>query len=345
MAIFLIACGVLLICWGGIVLATGDFIATLDIAAGLVSSGVVVIALAAIVRVLDQLRRVVPARWDQTPRVDLPELVKTEAASAPPEAPVRITPVVERVPAPAPKAEAEPAVRAPVRTPKAENAPEVPPVAVADVEEERIATPAPAAASAAQPEEQAPPRSLIREGVIDGRTYRFYTDGSIEADGPDGIRRYASMAEAREQILRARSVQPEARREAPDGDAGEAAASAAVRPGIRQEPAAPAKTGEVEVPEPQSEIRPVSWDGYLAAGRGTSNASGNQPASDPEGDVPAERPEGRSTSSAPRVTITPDVRSQPRPASLEQNWSESFRQLLKKGSTPQPSDDADPTKT
>jgi hypothetical protein len=342
MAIFLIACGVLLICWGGGVLATGDFIATLDIAAGLVSTGVIVIALAAIVRVLDQLRRVVPARWDQAPRVDLTELVQTEAALAPVEPTARISPAIE--PAPQPEV-SEPVVprpvvaTAPAAPPMVTKGRDVPALQVGKVEEEpaSIVRPAPAA----EPVGAQPERTLIREGVIDGRTYRFYGDGSIDADGPDGVRSYASMAEAREQILRARSAQPSVQAEVAREKRDEPVKHDPERPRLRQAAVSSAASEPADTDETaSSEARPVSWDGYLAAGRESASSSEATSSSEASAAHPAARPEVSGGQFASRPAGTPEVRPQPRQPSLEQNWSDSFRQLLKKGASPQSEDDS-----
>jgi hypothetical protein len=171
MARVLFALGVLLMGWGAYVLFTGDFVATLDIAAGLVGSGVGVIALGAVVGALDRIAR--------------------QLADRPP---VSVT-----VPPPA----------------KAEYAPPR------------------AAAEPAAP-------TLVREGVVDGRRYRFFSDGSIEADGPHGLRRYRSMDEAREDILQNRGDQD------------------------TPQPRAPAQ-GRASRPAKQS------WESYLPAGHRTED--------------------------------------------------------------------------
>lgn len=75
------------------------------------------------------------------------------------------------------------------------------------VQEQRRPQPAPAAPPpppAVRPSIPEGP-SVVREGDIEGHHYRFYSDGSIEAEGPSGARRYRSIEEAREQILRERN--------------------------------------------------------------------------------------------------------------------------------------------
>lgn len=143
----LTALGLFLIGWGGYVLISGDFVATLDIAASLVASGVIVIGFGAIVRSLDAVARQIADR----------PVARDSVASL--EARAEIAPAQTPVP----------------RRP------------------------------AAAEETSAP--ALVREGVIEGRQYRFYSDGSIEAEGATGLRRYRSIDEAREQILRERQDQ------------------------------------------------------------------------------------------------------------------------------------------
>ncbi|MGQ4272442.1 hypothetical protein [Terrihabitans sp. B22-R8] len=331
MIVFLIALGVLLIGWGAIVLATGDFVATLDIAASLVSAGAIVIALAALVRSVDRLRLHAPAR------IEPPAPVAT--SPEPPRADVRPAraPVVEPVVANArPKLEAASIAidealagasnvsppEAPRPTPHAEPArpePRVVPEGPRPSEPSVSETP-----SAAK---------LVREGVIDGRTYRFYSDGSIEADGPDGLRRYGSIDEAREEILRVRrerteptppavSTPPAQARQEPSQPRTELKAEARERTDEPQAQSSassasrPAAAGAASAPA----SRNSSWQSYLS-GRGAS------PKIDPT-------PEPAGQERAPEVS-PPDVRPvAPQSANIsaqaEPNWSESFRELLKR---------------
>jgi hypothetical protein len=81
--------------------------------------------------------------------------------------------------------------------------PERPPV-------ERAAPPQPEEPPASPPTEQAPPGqsappqpmpvSILKSGVIDGMAYTLYTDGSIEAQLPSGVMRFASIDELREHL-------------------------------------------------------------------------------------------------------------------------------------------------
>ena len=154
----LYALGALLISWGAYVLVTGDFVATQDIAAGLVGSGVGVIALGAVVASLDRIAQ----QLNQSP----------VSAGLPSQ----------------PLAEASPPPRATGPT-------------------------------------------LVREGVVEGRRYRFYSDGSIEAEGPHGLRRYRSMEDAREDILRGRDEESSRRTDQPEGQRTTPAANRPGRPG------------------------------------------------------------------------------------------------------------------
>jgi hypothetical protein len=49
---------------------------------------------------------------------------------------------------------------------------------------------------AARPEEQ-PPVTVLKSGVVDGMAYSLYSDGSIEAQMPEGMMRFASIDELR----------------------------------------------------------------------------------------------------------------------------------------------------
>ena len=56
------------------------------------------------------------------------------------------------------------------------------------------------------PEE--PPVTLLKAGVIGGMAYKLYSDGSIEADLPDGTLRFASLQDLRDHVA-ASSAKPE----------------------------------------------------------------------------------------------------------------------------------------
>jgi hypothetical protein len=50
---------------------------------------------------------------------------------------------------------------------------------------------------AAQNEDQPPPVTVLKSGVVDGMAYSLYSDGSIEAQMPEGMMRFASIDELR----------------------------------------------------------------------------------------------------------------------------------------------------
>jgi hypothetical protein len=66
--------------------------------------------------------------------------------------------------------------------------------------EPRLAEPSPPAADryqpAARPEDQ-PAVTVLKSGVVDGMAYSLYSDGSIEAQMPEGMMRFASIDELR----------------------------------------------------------------------------------------------------------------------------------------------------
>ncbi len=63
-----------------------------------------------------------------------------------------------------------------------------------------IEDPASEAASVMAPEEVATPLSILKSGVVDGMAYTLYSDGSIEAQLPQGTLRFGSIAELRVHI-------------------------------------------------------------------------------------------------------------------------------------------------
>jgi hypothetical protein len=50
-----------------------------------------------------------------------------------------------------------------------------------------------------QPQEQ-PPVTVLKSGVVDGMAYSLYSDGSIEAQMPEGMMRFASIDELRSHL-------------------------------------------------------------------------------------------------------------------------------------------------
>jgi len=51
--------------------------------------------------------------------------------------------------------------------------------------------------SPAAPDEEHPPITVLKSGVVDGMAYSLYSDGSIEAQMPEGMMRFASIDELR----------------------------------------------------------------------------------------------------------------------------------------------------
>lgn len=137
-----------------------------------------------------------------------------------------------------------------------EDAPAVapPPVDEAPAEE------APSDPPAAEEESQESPRTVLREGEHNGVLYRFFEDGSVEAQSEHGMRRFASLEELRATILAVRGriddeeqTDVEPRHEAelmveeqPEGLHAEDAAPEQ----------APSASDEAAAPEPAPSVRP-----------------------------------------------------------------------------------------
>jgi len=164
-----------------------------------------------------------PAR--ERPRVEPPPPAEPEAAPPPaaPEAPRRrnlmfaSTSRRERERAEAKAAEGTP----PQRTePAAPVAPDAPPASFDDAwpKADRLRAPEPPAASrrpaprspstfaeaaptppppAPEPEPEQAAVTVLKSGIVDGMAYSLYSDGSIEAQMPEGMMRFASIDELR----------------------------------------------------------------------------------------------------------------------------------------------------
>jgi len=50
------------------------------------------------------------------------------------------------------------------------------------------------------PSEEQPPVTVLKSGVVDGMAYSLYSDGSIEAQMPEGMMRFASIDELRSHL-------------------------------------------------------------------------------------------------------------------------------------------------
>ena len=78
------------------------------------------------------------------------------------------------------------------------------PIAAASaVEQEQSNEPAVEAADATAahaPQETSMPVSVLKSGVVDGMAYTLYSDGSIEAQLPQGTLRFGSITELRNHI-------------------------------------------------------------------------------------------------------------------------------------------------
>ncbi|MDE1567131.1 hypothetical protein PV781_03030, partial [Aquabacter sp. P-9] len=67
------------------------------------------------------------------------------------------------------------------------------------------APPAPAPVRRAEPPrppEVAEP-TILKSGIVGGMAYTLYSDGSIQAELPDGVLRFASLQELRDHVARA----------------------------------------------------------------------------------------------------------------------------------------------
>jgi hypothetical protein len=116
---------------------------------------------------------------------------RSEAPSHPPVRPLEPSPapVVQSIPAPAlpPPQEARPEPRA---EPRPEPRPELRPEPRAEPRQEPRSEQRPAPR----------PLSILKSGVIDEMAYTLFTDGSIEAQMPDGTMRFSSIEELRRHL-------------------------------------------------------------------------------------------------------------------------------------------------
>ena len=48
--------------------------------------------------------------------------------------------------------------------------------------------------------DEPPPVTVLKSGVVDGMAYSLYSDGSIEAQMPEGMMRFASIDELRSHL-------------------------------------------------------------------------------------------------------------------------------------------------
>jgi hypothetical protein len=66
--------------------------------------------------------------------------------------------------------------------------------------EPAAAAAAPESAAPAAPAEEPAPVTVLKSGVVDGMAYSLYSDGSIEAQMPEGMMRFASIDELRSHL-------------------------------------------------------------------------------------------------------------------------------------------------
>jgi hypothetical protein len=68
------------------------------------------------------------------------------------------------------------------------------------VDEQQALAPSPAVAPDIEPEESLEPVTVLKSGIVDGMAYTLYSDGSIEAQLPQGLLRFGSISELRAHI-------------------------------------------------------------------------------------------------------------------------------------------------
>ena len=72
--------------------------------------------------------------------------------------------------------------------------------AVDSLQDERTVAASPAVAPEAEPEEAPELVTVLKSGIVDGMAYTLYSDGSIEAQLPQGLLRFGSISELRAHI-------------------------------------------------------------------------------------------------------------------------------------------------
>ena len=223
--LLLFAASFVLFVWGLIVLFTGGYVATLDIAANLIASAALVLGIAVLARLGEQA---------------LAQLSGGTGAGAGARGAGFFKRVSVRA---APERERETPAAAPASPPAAAPAP------------------VPAAKS-----EGDPSQTVIREGVVEGRHFRLYADGSIDAEGPNGMRRYRSVDDLRADMLA--SSQDSAPEETTSEPEQREAAPEEAREPTARSPFAPRPAAEPH-PEPHPELR--ERPGFGSGGRRESS--------------------------------------------------------------------------
>jgi hypothetical protein len=83
---------------------------------------------------------------------------------------------------------------------EAMEAPAIPVAAPDRMIEDEAVDPSLAVSPAVAPDEAPEPITILKSGVVDGMAYTLYSDGSIEAQLPQGMLRFGSIAELRAHI-------------------------------------------------------------------------------------------------------------------------------------------------
>jgi hypothetical protein len=120
---------------------------------------------------------------------------RSEAPSHPPIRPLDPSPAPVAQSAPAPEPPPRPELRPEARPePRPESRPEPRPEQWAEPRSEPRPEPRP------EPRAEPRPLSILKSGVIDEMAYTLFTDGSIEAQMPDGTMRFSSIEELRRHL-------------------------------------------------------------------------------------------------------------------------------------------------
>ncbi|MFG1303063.1 hypothetical protein V5F34_02885 [Xanthobacter autotrophicus] len=96
----------------------------------------------------------------------------------------------------------QPAVTPPPGPPRPRTGYEPPPRPVRPAPEQQ---PAPAVPPAPPPRREPEEPRILKSGIVGGMAYTLYSDGSIQADLPDGVVRFASLQELRDHVAQSQS--------------------------------------------------------------------------------------------------------------------------------------------
>jgi hypothetical protein len=143
----------------------------------------------------DEVRQPLPDVWPRAnpaPEHALPE-ARQALAAAPPNIFDMVWPSDRRRPETAPEKRFESPIDPPMRPLETRPPPMAP---MAPMAPAPLPVPAPAPPARAEPR----PLSILKSGVIDEMAYTLFTDGSIEAQMPDGTMRFGSIDELRQHL-------------------------------------------------------------------------------------------------------------------------------------------------